>query len=56
VGTVVINESGSCWGFSPFLARVGADEGDVLIMYFDLAKEVVELRTTGEEEFQELSE
>jgi len=55
-GTIVINEAGGCWGFSRFLRRVGADEGDVLIMTFDLRKETAELRTSGEEELQELSQ
>jgi hypothetical protein len=36
-GTVVVDEKGSSWGYAPFLNRAGADEGDTLVVSFDLA-------------------
>lgn len=36
-GMIAVNESGTSWGYGPFLARRGADEGDVLLIEFHLA-------------------
>jgi Sigma-70, region 4 len=43
-GTIAVNEVGTSWGYGPFLARRGADEGDVLLIAFDLAAGEVVLR------------
>jgi hypothetical protein len=43
-GTIAVNEDGTSWGYGPFLARRGADEGDVLLIAFDLAAEEVVLK------------
>ena len=35
-GTIVVSEELSSWGYGPYLSRRGADDGDVLIVTFDL--------------------
>lgn len=47
VGTVVVDEDGMSWGYGPFLRRYGADEGDVLVIEFDVAAAEVTLRLEG---------
>jgi hypothetical protein len=49
-GTIGVNEAGNCWGFASFLSRSGADEGDVLVVTFDLTKETAILDLLGDEE------
>ena len=45
-------EDGQVWGYSPFLARSGADEGDILIVEFDLTANTAILQL-GDNEIQE---
>jgi hypothetical protein len=49
-GTIRIDEGGTSWGYGPFLRRAGADEGDVLLIDFDLAQSIATLAVTDEEE------
>lgn len=49
VGEVVIAENASSWGYTPFLGRMGADEGDVLRIEFDLVTETAVLQLGGDE-------
>jgi hypothetical protein len=46
-GTIAVNEDGTSWGYGPFLARRGADEGDILVIEFHLATEEVILKLGG---------
>jgi len=48
-GLIVVSDSGSSWGYGPYLSRRGADEGDILRIEFDLAQESATLRLGGEE-------
>jgi len=43
-GEIGVSDNGSSWGYSPFLGRRGADEGDVLVIEFHLAAGEVVLR------------
>ena len=44
-GTIAFSEShGTSYGYNPFLRRVGAEQGDILISEFDLNAENVTLR------------
>ena len=52
VGTIRIDEDGTSWGYGPFLKRAGADEGDVLLIDFDLAQSVATLAVTDDEELE----
>lgn len=49
VGTIVIDQKGTSWGYGPYLSRYGADEGDILRIEFDLVEGSVTLRIGGEE-------
>lgn len=44
VGTVVISDELSSWGYAPFLTRRGGDDGDVLVVTFDLLANTAQLR------------
>lgn len=46
-GTIAVNDDGTSWGYGPFLARRGADEGDILVIEFDLTTEEVTLKLGG---------
>lgn len=54
-GNLRIYENGTCGGFGEFLRRVGADEGDVLHVSFDIAKGSAILRLVDDEDLEELS-
>jgi hypothetical protein len=54
-GTVRVNDQGSSSGFARFLRQRGADEGDILVIEFDLAKNVAALRLGDDEAMEELS-
>jgi hypothetical protein len=49
VGEVVVGENGTSWGYGPFLSRMGADEGDVLRIEFDLVNETAHLKVGGDD-------
>lgn len=49
VGTVVVDERGSSWGYGPFLAREGADEDDILYTEFNLVRGTVMLELEPED-------
>jgi hypothetical protein len=49
-GTLTINDEGNCWGFARHLTRSGADEGDVLVVTFDLPGETATVDLIGEGE------
>jgi hypothetical protein len=49
VGEVVVSENSTSWGYGPFLTRMGADEGDVLRIEFDLVDETAHLRVGGDD-------
>jgi hypothetical protein len=51
-GKIRVMEDGQVWGYSPFLARSGADEGDILIVEFDLTANTAILQL-GDNEIQE---
>jgi hypothetical protein len=53
-GIVRVNQKGVSWGYGPFLARSGADEGDIFIVEFDLAERTALLRLGDEEDLEEL--
>lgn len=54
VGTVVVDDdTGSSWGYGPFLRRRGAEVGDVLTIRFDLAAERVTLVLADEIDLEE---
>jgi hypothetical protein len=54
-GAICVNNEGSSWGFSRFLRQRGADEGDILVIEFDLANNVAALRLGDDEVLEELS-
>jgi hypothetical protein len=54
-GTVVVDEGGSSWGYAPFLSRAGADEGDTLLVTFDLTTDEAVLALASAEAFEELA-
>lgn len=54
-GSIRINDEGSSWGFGRFLRQRGADQGDILVVEFDLAKNVAALRLGDDELLEELS-
>lgn len=41
VGTITINDGGTSYGYAPFLRYIGADQGDLLLAEFDLARSQV---------------
>ncbi len=53
-GAIRVSDEGSSWGFSRFLRQRGADEGDVLVIEFDLAKNVAALRLGDDEVLEDL--
>lgn len=53
VGEIAVDDSGASWGYGPFLSRMGADEGDVLRVEFDLVRETALLQLGGEELIEE---
>ena len=55
VGTVSIDKKGTSWGYGPFLRKQGADEGDVLIIEFDLSSETAVLSLGGTEALEQFS-
>lgn len=42
-GNISVDESGTSWGYGPYLRRRGAEPGDVLTLRFDLVSEEVTL-------------
>ncbi len=54
-GSIRINDEGSSWGFGKFLRQRGADEGDILIMEFDLTRNLAKLRLGDDELLEEMS-
>ena len=54
-GRVRVYSSGQAAGYAPFLRRSGADEGDLLIVRFDLALGSVILGLTDDDGLDELS-
>lgn len=53
-GTIALNDAGMSWGYLPFLSRSGADNGDILLVTFDLAQEEATLALTTDEGLEEL--
>jgi hypothetical protein len=56
VGTVVVDERGASWGYGPFLAREGADEGDILYTEFNLVRGTAMLELEPEDFLEASSE
>jgi hypothetical protein len=54
-GSVRISEAGMMYGFGRFLRQRGADEGDILIVEFNLAGNEALLRLGDDELLEELS-
>jgi hypothetical protein len=54
-GSIRVNDEGSSWGFGRFLRQRGADEGDILVIEFDLVKSAAVLRLGNDETLEELS-
>ena len=54
-GAIRINDEGTSYGFGAFLRRRGADEGDILIVEFDLSRSEALLRLGNDELLDELS-
>jgi hypothetical protein len=54
-GLIRVNEEGASYGFTPFLRQRGADEGDILIAEFDLAKNMALLQLGDDELLEEMS-
>lgn len=54
-GRIKINDDGHSWGFSRFLRQRGADEGDILVVEFDLGQNMAWLRLEDDETLDELS-
>jgi len=54
-GSVRINDEGSSYGFAPFLRQRGADEGDIMIIEFNLSDETALLRLGNDELLDEMS-
>lgn len=52
-GTVRISDSGTSWGYAPYLSQHGADEGDIFIVEFDLLTKKATLRLGDDELLQE---
>ncbi|HVT17006.1 MAG TPA: hypothetical protein VHQ90_12615 [Thermoanaerobaculia bacterium] len=48
VGVLVVSETGSAWGFSPFIRRRGVQEGDTLVLVLDLRSGVARLDVGGQ--------
>lgn len=48
-GTIGVNQMGSSYGYGPFLTRRGAEEGDILRIEFDLAREEAHLAIADSE-------
>jgi hypothetical protein len=55
LGSIRVNEEGNSWGFSRFLRQRGADEGDILVVEFNLAENVAVLRLGDDELLEEIS-
>jgi hypothetical protein len=49
VGTVVVDDDGTSWGYGPFLRRHGGESGDALTISFDLVAETAIL-SLGDDE------
>lgn len=54
-GNVVVDEKGSSWGYAPFLNRAGADEGDTLVVSFDLATDEAVLALASADALEDLA-
>ncbi len=52
VGAIIIDEKGISWGYTNFLAREGADEGDILYIEFNLVRKSAMLKLEAEEDFE----
>lgn len=53
-GTIAVSDAGGSWGYLPFLNRSGADEGDILLVTFDLMQEEATLALTTDEGLEDL--
>jgi hypothetical protein len=53
-GRIRVKEDGQSWGCGRFLARNGADEGDILIVEFELAEHTAILQLGDDEVLEEL--
>jgi hypothetical protein len=54
-GLLRVNDEGVSYGFTSFLRQRGADEGDILIVEFDLTKNTALLRLGDDELLEEMS-
>jgi hypothetical protein len=54
-GRIRVTEDGQSWGYGRFLARSGADEGDILIVEFDLGERTALLRLGDDEDLEKLN-
>ena len=54
-GYIRVNDEGGSWGFGRFLRQRGADQGDILVIEFDLPKNIAVLRLGDDEVLEELS-
>jgi Sigma-70, region 4 len=54
-GSIRVNDEGASYGFTPFLRQRGADEGDILIVEFDLTRNVALLQLGDDELLEEMS-
>ena len=54
-GAIRINDEGTSYGVDRFLRQRGADEGDILIVEFDLGSDVALLRLGNDELLEEMS-
>jgi hypothetical protein len=54
-GTVHVNAEGTSYGYSPFLARRGADTDDILLVSFRLTTGTSMLRLIDDEELEVIS-
>ena len=52
-GIVKISDVGTSWGYTPFLSQHGADEGDILIVEFDLVDKKATFRLGDDELLRE---
>lgn len=52
-GTLKLGETGTSWGYTSFLSMHGADEGDILIVEFDLVTKKATLHLGDDELLQE---
>jgi len=54
-GSIRVNDEGNSWGYGRFLRQRGADQGDILIIQFDLTMNAAMLRLADDETLEEMS-